>query len=437
MTTDSNEQRNSERFTTSRKIILGVFTAIFVSACSAPSNETPAQSQPQLPIVSVAPVLFETITEWDQFTGRLEAPETVVLRPRVSGYIEQVAFTEGSLVQKGDLLFAIDEKPYKAEVSRLTAELKAAFSRLSLAKNDLKRAESLRKQNAISEEQLDNRAAERDQAAANVEATHAALQSAELNLSYARVTAPISGRISNAQITEGNYVTAGVTELTRLVSVDEVYAYFDADEQSYLKYQTLYQGDSMGDLGEYKSPAFLQLANEQDYSHLGALDFIDNQVNPQTGTIRVRATFSNAEHRFTPGLFARIKLAAQAPYNAVLVTDRAIGTDLNNKYVLVLSEENHVEYRGIELGPKVNDMRIIRSGLEAGDIIVVNGLQRVRPGVQVQPETVAMFSPDDLATLRDEQQLVENSMQRLSAPLTADQRGAALKSPALATDPRG
>ena len=206
---------------------------------------------------------------------------------------------------------------------------------------------------------------------------------------------------------------------------------------SNLKYQTLYQGDSMGDLGEYKSPAFLQLANEQDYSHLGALDFIDNQVNPQTGTIRVRATFSNAEHRFTPGLFARIKLAAQAPYNAVLVTDRAIGTDLNNKYVLVLSEDNHVEYRGIELGPKVNDMRIIRSGLEAGDIIVVNGLQRVRPGVQVQPETVAMFSPDDLATLRDEQQLVENSMQRLSAPLTADQRGAALKSPALATDPRG
>ncbi|OZG73317.1 efflux transporter periplasmic adaptor subunit [Hahella sp. CCB-MM4] len=408
-----------------------------MTACSAPAEPQQQQSQPPLPVVSVAPVVSETITEWDEFTGRLEATETVTLRPRVSGYIENVAFEEGALVNKGDLLFEIDARPYQAEVSRLRAELKSAQSKQALAESDLKRAQSLKSQNAISIEQVDNRAADKDQAIAQVEATSAALESALLNLSYTKVKAPISGRVSQALITEGNYVQAGQSELTTLVSTDKVHAYFDADEQTFLEYRAMYKAQSKGDAKADKTPVFMRLSNEDNYPHLGYVDFIDNQVNPQTGTIRARAVFDNTDNQFTPGLFVRVKLAASPQYEAVLVSDRAIGTDLNNKYVLVLTDDNRVEYRGIQLGPKIEDMRIIRTGLKGNEKIVVNGLQRVRPGSQVQTETVSMFSEESLQQLYSQQQIVEDSRQQLDPPLTAERTPTVDKIDSATTEPRG
>ncbi|WP_020406795.1 efflux RND transporter periplasmic adaptor subunit [Hahella ganghwensis] len=429
-------QRLSGRFTLARNTFIGLTGLLMLSACSVPA-EPQQTSQPPLPVVDVAPVINETITEWDEFTGRLEATETVTLRPRVSGYVEHVAFEEGALVKKGDLLFEIDARPYQAEVSRLRAELKSAQSRLALATNDLERAQSLESQNAISIEQVDNRAADKDQAGAQVEATAAALESALLNLSYTKVKAPISGRVSQAVITEGNYVQAGQSELTSLVSTDKVHAYFDADEQTYLEYRSMRQAQSDSGVETSKTPVFMRLANEDSYPHLGHVDFIDNQINPQTGTIRARAVFDNTDNQFTPGLFVRVKLAASPQYEAVLINDRAVGTDLNNKYVLVLTEDNRVNYRGIQLGPKIDDMRIVRAGLNGDEKIVVNGLQRVRPGAQVQTETVSMFSDESLQHLYSQQKIIEASLQRLDPPLTAERSQPADQTETDITKPRG
>ena len=416
------------------KGLIGIAALLALTACNLQVDAAPgaeAKAQAPLPQVSVAKVRHESITEWDEFTGRLEATETVVLRPRVSGYIDKVVLQEGALVKQGDLLFTIDARPYQAEVNRLQAELKAAKSRLALASSDLDRAQSLKSQNAISVEQVDNREAGRDQASAQLEATAAALAIAQLNLDYTQVKAPISGRVSRALITEGNYVNAGQSELTTLVSTEQVYAYFDADEQTFLKYRATYQEQAQSDIN---TPVFLRLANESEYTHQGYVDFIDNQVNPQTGTIRARAVFSNLNHQFTPGLFARIKLAATPVYDAILISDRAIGTDLSNKFALVLTEDQRVEYRGIELGPKLDDMRIVRSGLKPGESIVVNGLQRVRPGTQVNPEVVEMFTAESLARLHSQLQVVDTVAASEAAALTAKRN--ALEDSAI-VEPRG
>jgi multidrug efflux system membrane fusion protein len=382
-------------------------------------NTPPAQAQMPPPAVTVAPVLFETVTEWNDYTGRLEASETVTIRPQVSGTVVNVAFTEGALVATGDLLFEIDARPFEAQVNRLLAELKSAQSRVVLANNDYQRAVRLKKQNAIAAEQVDNRLAERDQAIADKEAIAASLVSARLELSFTKVTAPISGRISRALITAGNFVTAGQSQLTTLVSTAKIYAYFDADEQTFLKYQERLRQPNHYESGGDANPVFMQLANEEEYSHLGYIDFIDNQVNPGTGTIHMRAVFDNSKQQFTPGLFARIKLAVSPQFAAILIKDQAIATDLNNKYVLVLTADSHVEYRTVTLGPKVklgadtDSLRIIRSGLQATDQIVVAGLQRVRPGSQVQAEITSMASAHTLQKLADQQQLVAASRHKL------------------------
>ncbi|OZG73189.1 efflux transporter periplasmic adaptor subunit [Hahella sp. CCB-MM4] len=374
---------------------------LLLSACneSSPPPQTAGGKMPPMP-VTVAKVLYETISEWDEYTGRLEAPQTVELRPRVSGYIDKVLFTEGSIVKQGDLLFLIDPRQYQAEVNRLNAELKSAEARLKLANSDLNRAQSLRKQSAIAIEQVEARSADLDQAQANVESIKAALDVAKLNLSFTRVTAPISGRVSRAQVTAGNYVSDGETELTSLVSMDKVYAYFDVDEQAYLRFHN--------QSGQANRSVQMQLANEQGYPHVGKLDFVDNQVNPQTGTIRVRAVFENQNNQFTPGLFARLRLVSSDRYQAILINDRAVGTDLNNKFVLVLGEGNTLEYRAIKLGPKVSGLRVVRSGLNPDDKIVIKGLQRVFPGSQVQPEDAPMAEPEVLDALRADNHLANS-----------------------------
>ncbi|WP_216362534.1 efflux RND transporter periplasmic adaptor subunit [Bowmanella denitrificans] len=368
-----------------------------LSACG---TDVQNDHQMQAPQVSVAPVINQRITEWDEFTGRLEAPQTVELRPRVSGYIDMVAFEEGALVKAGDPLFFIDNRPFKAEVSRLEGELEQAQSQVDLAQSEYDRALKLARQSAISEEVVDNRRAQLQQAKARIHSVTAALDIARLNRGYTRVEAPISGRVSRALITKGNYVNAGQSLLTTIVSTDKVYAYFDADEQTYLNYLKLAKEGTRASARDAEHPVFMGLASDSGYPYEGVVDFMDNQIDPSTGTIRARAVFNNAEGQFLPGLFARIKLTGSASYNGILIEDRAIGTDLSNKFVLVLDEANQVQYRAVQLGEKLEGLRIIKSGLQAEDRIVVNGLQRVRPGTPVSPEFVNMTSQAKLEQLQ-------------------------------------
>jgi membrane fusion protein, multidrug efflux system len=408
------------RKTPVRNFMLASIAAMVLAACGNPEAASQAQA-PAAPQVSVAQVVAERITEWDEFSGRLQAPQTVELMPRVSGYIEQVHFTEGALVQKGDLLIQIDARPFAAEVARLSAELQSAQSAAELAESEYLRAQRLLAQRAISVEMLDNRQARRQQTAAAVASVKAALTRAELDLSYTRITAPISGRVSYAAVTAGNYVTAGQSRLTSLVSTEKMYAYFDVDEQTYLKYARLAQDGKRADTREAQAnPVYLALADDNEFSHIGHIDFVDNRVDAQTGTIRLRASFANNDNQLLPGLFAKLRLAGSASYDGVLIDEKAIGTDLNNKFVLVVNASNQLEYRAIELGEKLDGLRIISSGLSASDRIVVNGLQRVRPNMQIEPKLVDMASAAQLAALKDAQQLLDQAASSLAATVNAD-----------------
>lgn len=392
-----------------RLLAIASFTAL-VAACGGeqdPGQSMNAGARAGVP-VDVATVVSQRLTQWDNFTGRLESPNIVALRPRVSGYIDFVAFDEGEYVEQGQTLFLIDNRTFKAEVDRLTAQLVEARSRVQLAEQNYNRAFKLRKTQAVSEEVLDARLAEKNQALASLNQTQAALEVARLNRGFARVEAPISGRISRANITKGNFVTAGQTELTRIVSTDRLYAYFDIDEQTYLNYLS---GAKPASTAVSDQPVAMRLANESDYQHWGQIDFIDNQVNSSTGTLRVRAVFNNQEGRLIPGLFAHLKLAGDTDEQGILIKEKAIGTDLNNKFVLVVNDESKVEYRAVTLGDKVGNMRIITSGLSANDTIVVDGLQRVRPGALVAANEVRMGDEDALANLSDWQSRVDNAVQ--------------------------
>ncbi|WP_166839235.1 efflux RND transporter periplasmic adaptor subunit [Rheinheimera pleomorphica] len=403
------------RKNTARNFLLASVAAVVLAACGNPEAASQAQT-PAAPQVSVAQVVVERITEWDEFTGRLQAPQTVELMPRVSGYVEQVLFAEGALVNAGDVLLTIDAKPFAADVARLKAELLSAQSAAELAHAEYERAQRLLAQRAISVEVLDNRQARKKQTAATVAAVKAALARAELDLSYTRVSAPISGRVSNALVTAGNYVTAGQTRLTSLVSTDKMYAYFDVDEQTYLKYARLAQDGKRVDTREAQAnPVYLALADDNEFSHIGHIDFVDNRIDAQTGTIRLRASFANSDNQLLPGLYAKLRLAGSASYDGVLIDEKAIGTDLNNKFVLVVNDTNQLEYRAVELGEKLDGLRIINKGLSAVDRIVVNGLQRVRPSMQIDPKLVDMASSAQLAALKDAQQLLDRASASLAA----------------------
>jgi RND family efflux transporter MFP subunit len=355
--------------------------AAFVSACA---NTAAQQPPPPPPQVAVASVIERDVTEWDEFTGRLQAVDSVEVRPRVSGLVSAVRFSEGAMVRKGDLLFQIDPRPFQADVDRLQAELDRTRATVQRANSELARAERLRSENAISNEEHDRRAAFAQESAAQVSAVEAGLRAAELNLEFTRVTSPINGRVSRAIVTEGNLVSSGpgqATLLTTVVSLDPVYAYFDADEQIYLKYT----GGGARTRGSIDRHIKMALANEEGFPHEGQLDFIDNQLDGSTGTIRGRAVFRNPDGLLTPGLFVRLRLAAGGAYHGLLIQDRAVGTDLSKKFVYVVSAKNEIEYRTVTLGPIVDGLRVVRSGLKAGEPVVVNGLQRIRPGVPVTP----------------------------------------------------
>ena len=348
------------------------------------------------PEVSVAQVASRDVRQWDEFTGRVSAVETVELRPRVSGYVERVAYQEGQEVRKGDLLFLIDQRSYRAAFDRGRAELEHARSAARLAASEYVRAQTLVDERAISREEFDARKAAATQGNAAVRAAEAALDRARLDLEFTEVRAPIDGRAGRALVTIGNLAQADTTLLTTLVSLDPVHVYFEADEQTYLRYGELAR---RGEHAASDNPVRIGLANEAGFPHAGTLDFIDNQVDAGTGTIRARAVVPNPDRAFTPGLFARVQMAGSGRVNALLIDDKAVLTDQDRKYVYVLGPGNTAVRRDVELGRMAEGLRVVTSGLEHGDKVIVHGVQKVFvAGMPVTPQLIAMGDPPPTAT---------------------------------------
>ena len=354
-----------------------------LAACSSPAAQG---GPPAAPAVTAAKAIARDVTQWNEFTGRLEAVHHVDVRPRVSGLLAAVRFTEGAVVRRGDVLFEIDPRPFQAEVDRLRADLARAKAALARASAERDRSTRLSAENAISTEEHDRRSSSATEAEAQVASVEATLRAAELNVEFTKVVAPITGRVGRAIVTEGNLVASGPPEatlLTTLVSVDPIYASFEVDEQSFLAFQRA-AGARQGGKGTGWGEIRMALAGDVEFPREGRLQFLDNQLDAATGTIRVRAVFPNVDRALTPGLFVRMHLSEGKPYPAVLVQDQAVGTDLDKRFVYVIGQDKAVAYREVTLGPLVDGLRVVRKGLMPGEQVVVNGLQRVRPGAAVE-----------------------------------------------------
>ncbi len=347
-----------------------------------------AQSAPPPPpVVTIAPVEQQEVTEWSDFTGRTEAVESVEVRPRVSGHIQQVCFQAGQLVKKGDVLFVIDPRWYQAEFDHRQADYEQAQAHLENSQRNADRNTRLLTSKTISSADADTTDTQLKEDKAALDAAKSLMESARLDLEYTQVRAPIDGRMSRALLTTGNYVSgvAGYsTLLTTLVSVDPIYVYADVDENSLLQFNALAAARKPA-AGE-RIPVDLALANEEGFPHHGYIESFDNRLDPNTGTILLRAVFSSEGGLIVPGLFAHIRIPMSAKHDAVMIDETAIGTDQAQKFVLTLGKDNTVEYRKVVLGPAIDGKRIVREGLNPGEKIVVNGLQRARPGMQVSPQ---------------------------------------------------
>lgn len=360
---------------------LSVGAGLLLSACGkgaqAPGGPPPAA------VVSVAPAVQRTVTNSEEFSGRLEASDFVELRPRVAGTIDRVLFTDGATVRKGDLLFQIDPRPFEAEVARAQSQLDATKARLELAETEVGRAKTLLDAQAVSKQEFDQLTSGSRTSQADLRAAEAALRTAQLNLGYTQVRAPIAGRVSRANITAGNLVNEQAV-LTTIAGVGRVYAYFDGSEQTYLRLQAEKAAKPNG-----KGPVVrMGLANETGHPHEGVVDFVDNRLNPQTGAIRLRASFDNSKGLFTPGLAARVVMDSTAEYSAVMVPDRAIGTDQTKKFVYVVGADGQPQFREVKPGALFGGMRVVQGGVKAGENVVVDGLQRVIPGMPVAPQVL-------------------------------------------------
>jgi multidrug efflux system membrane fusion protein len=365
-------------------LALAGLAAISLSGCGdANSKAAEAPAAAGGPPVSAAAVVEKNLIETQEFSGRLEAIDQVQIRPRVSGYITAINFKPGSQVKKGDVLFVIDQRPFQAEANRAEAAANSARAKADLAKVELVRAEKLLADKAIAQREYDASASSYKQLDADAKAAQAQYETAKLNLNYTQVTSPINGRVSKAEITLGNLVDQSAV-LTSVVSLDQIYASFDGDEDTYLR---------VGAAAHQGKPATVKigLANETGFPHEGKLEFVDNQLDPRSGSVRMRAVLANADGALVPGLFARVQLeGSTGAKSTLLINDRAINTDQDRKFVFVVGKDNKAEYRPVTLGQQVDGLRIVRSGLKPGEKIVVNGLQRVKPGAPITPNIVAM-----------------------------------------------
>jgi multidrug efflux system membrane fusion protein len=368
--------------------LLPVVLAAGLAALLAGCNRAPAKPAPEAsagPAISAAIAIERQVEEPQEFSGRLEAIERVDIRPRVPGFITAVRFTPGTQVKQGDVLFVIDQRPYRAEADRAEASAQAARAKADLAKIELTRAERLLGDKAIAQREFDERAAGLKELEANARAASAQADTARLNLAYTQVTAPITGRVSKAEITVGNLVDPTAI-LTSVVSMERIYASFDGDEETYLRVR------AQAHNGE-KVAVQVGLVGEEGFPHKGALEFVDNQLDPRTGSVRMRATFANTDGSMAPGLFARVQIGGGSTHKSVLINDRAIGTDQSRKFVFIIGADSKPAYRPVTVGPLVDGLRVVRTGVQPGEKIVVNGLQRVHAGEAVTATLVPMDAP--------------------------------------------
>lgn len=402
-----------KRISKSCFLILTLFISfsIFLTSCGG----EPEQQIPPPPQVTVSKPLVREIVEWDEYTGRLDAIDSVEVRARVSGYLQSIHFKEGEIIKKGSLLFVIDPRPFQAALNRAVGERELAVARLKLAQDNLTRARKLLEARAISKEEFDTRASEVDQAKASVESAEAVVEEARLNLEFTEVKAPIRGRISREFVTEGNLINGGTggTLLTTIVSLDPIHVYFEADERSVLKYIRLSRSGSRPSSREVENPVYIALADEEGFPHKGKMDFVDNRMDPNTGTMTGRAIFPNPNLILTPGLFARVRLQGSAKYEAIQIPEEAVGTDQSQKYVLTVDDENIVKYKRVTLGPVVNGLRVVREGISNDDLVITKGIQRARPDSKVDPiiEQIKMEGSPNTPSLNDLDEEVKSPKQ--------------------------
>ncbi len=369
---------------------LGLLAA---AGCSKPA----APPAPPPSTVTVARPVARKIVEHNEYTGRMAAIENVSVRPRVSGYITQIAFKEGNIVKKDDLLFVIDPRPYEAALGQAEGQLKQAQAQKDLNDRNFGRAQTLQATKVSSKEEFDQAATARNQGDAQVATAQAAQDAAKLNLEFTQIKAPIEGRISREQVTVGNLVAADSTVLTNIVSVDPIYAYADVDERAVLSYQKLIGEGKVKDARDSTVAVAVAVAGEQGFPHKGAIDFVDNQINAATGTLSVRGKFPNADGNLLPGMFVRMQIPVSGEVDALLITDRAVGSDQGQKFVYVVNGDK-AERRPVTLGPVIDGLRVVTAGLTPGDQVVVNGLMKIMPGAPVKAEQGDMqkFASDQL-----------------------------------------
>ena len=379
------------------KILQGgliLFLSIVIVACDSPSSNTPPLTTPPAN-VKIANPIVQNVTEWDEYTGHIESTNSVDIRARVSGYLQSVNFKAGSKVKKGDLLFEIDPKPFSAQLQYAQAELDRAKAKRNLAKNDLDRAEHLFKEKAISAEEYDARSKGARETLAGVESAQANLETAKLNLEYTKIRAPIDGRIGRELITAGNLVSGGGVEptlLTFIVSTDPVYVYVDVDEQLALKYRRQVMGANKKSAVIQQISAQLALSDDIGFPYKGIIDYSSPRADIKTGTVSMRGVFANVGDLLSPGYFARLRVQASLPYSALLLPDRAIATDQSKHFVWVMTQEQKVEYRSIELGAHIGTSRVISSGLKPEEWVVIEGLAKLMPSSSVNPERITLVA---------------------------------------------
>jgi len=371
-----------------------MFSVLVVTLCLALGgckHEPPALAATPPPVVMVSPPVEREITDYYEYTGRTAAVDAVEIRARVSGYLVKVNFRDGAVVKKGDLLFLIDPRPFQAVLEEAKGQVAQLEARLARAEADVARDERLLPKGAASQKDLDTAIADRGEARAGIQSARAAVDRATLDLEFTKVIAPIDGRISRYLITEGNLVTADTTLLTTIVSIDPMYAYFDVDERAVLHVrQLIREGKAPNPRANEEVPVLLGLANETGFPHQGTINFVDNQVNPQTGTLRLRGVFPNENEVLEPGYFARVRLLIGQPHRALLITERAIDTDQGQKIVYVVNDKNEVVSRPIRVGALHDGLRVLEEGVQPGERVIVNGLLQVRPGITVAPKLVDM-----------------------------------------------